>query len=63
MSRTVTRDLKISYRVHPVDAVLAVYPRSSLVKARRPTADDMLKSRAICTGTIRLHKLFQRASM
>jgi hypothetical protein len=55
------RDVSITYRPHAIDCVLAVYPGVHVKNFRVPQSDDVLKSRAIHSATIRLHKLFQRA--
>ena len=57
-----SRDLRITYTCHPLDAVLACYLRVHARNFRVPLSDDLLKSRAIHPSTIRLHKLFLWAS-
>ncbi len=55
------RDVRLTYNPHHVDCVLAVYPGVHAKNFRVPQSDDLLKSRAVHSATIRLHKLFERA--
>jgi len=58
-----TKLLNVTYDPHITDCVLAVYPGVHVKNFRVPQSDDLLKSRAIHSASIRLHKLFQRASI
>lgn len=57
-----SREVRVTYYCHPLDAVLACYTRVHARNFFVPQSDDVLKQRAIHPATIRLYKLFQRAA-
>jgi hypothetical protein len=52
----------ITYDPHITDCIAAIYTRVHAKNFRVPLSDDLLKARAIPRGSIRLHKLFERAA-